>query len=454
MLNDAISGKGLVTAYQRVVALPSEEIVGYEALARFPERKNVTPLDILGHAKSTGQLALLDHACVREAARGALKGNSAPGMLLLVNSEPATAYADLSKDLDVMRAAETFRLVFEITERGLFTDLRALLRKVAVLRSLGIGIAMDDIGAHPDSLALLDVIAPDIVKLDIGMVQSAPSEVQVHTIAAILAYHERTNAMICAEGIETDEHLEQALACGATLGQGYKFGAAEELTVSPSPFAWPGPGELARPETDSSVFHVTATGQQTRTVHRRELIELIQQVQQRAATAETPPIVLSALGGEELGEQTRRRYRDLAEKSPLVAVFGHHIPAGLGDRVRKVRLDKEDPLADEVSIVVLGPDTAAGVVAREKVTTSQSNGDRLYDVVSTEDRDRAAAAVRSLLERPMPMISVRVDARRRKLASCTCGWTAKWRRLWFMALGDVSDHQLKTGHMPLDLLEH
>ncbi|PRC61816.1 diguanylate phosphodiesterase, partial [Mycobacterium sp. ITM-2017-0098] len=77
-------------------------------------------------------------------------------------------------------------------------------RKVEVLRSRGFLIALDDVGAHRDSLALLDIVAPDIVKLDLGLVQHQPDRIQARTIAAVMAHHERTGALILAEGIETD----------------------------------------------------------------------------------------------------------------------------------------------------------------------------------------------------------------------------------------------------------
>jgi EAL domain-containing protein (putative c-di-GMP-specific phosphodiesterase class I) len=458
VLDEAITGNGLVTAFQQVVSLPSGEVIGYEALARWPATKSVTPLDIISYAKSTGRLNLLDRACIRAAAQGALRGNSTPGMLLLVNSEPATACADLATDVDVMRAADSFRLAFEITERGLFNNPRALLRKIDVLRSLGIAIALDDIGAHPDSLAMLDVVAPDILKLDIGLVQQQPDRIQARTIAAILTYHERTGAVICAEGIETDEHLEQALTFGATLGQGYKFGAAGELSVRPAAFAWRPREKRTQTSTTPSIFDIAAVGRVVRTVRQPTLIGLVNHMQNLAATAEIPPIVLSAIGREKIGELTRRKFTCIAEKSPLVAVFGLDVPAELGHRVKKVCLDLNDPLSVELSIMVLGPDTAVGLVAREHSPDPfpdesddfpDESDDRLFDVVFTFDRERAAAVVRSLLDRPWPTISIRVDPKRRKLASCTCGWKAKRRRLWFTALGDVSDHRLKTGHLPL-----
>jgi EAL domain-containing protein (putative c-di-GMP-specific phosphodiesterase class I) len=69
-----------------------------------------------------------------------------------------------------------------------------LLAEAAALRADGFSIALDDVGARPDSLALLDILCPDIIELDMEMVRSHPSDDQTRTLAAVLAHQERTGA--------------------------------------------------------------------------------------------------------------------------------------------------------------------------------------------------------------------------------------------------------------------
>lgn len=233
VLDDAAAGQGVEPHFQRVVSLPDETVVGYEALARWPGLRDVGPLDVFARARVNGTLDALDHHCVGSAAQAAMRGGATSGMLLLINVEPTTAALDPGAAAKVTAAAEECHLVFELTERELLTNPSALLRKVAALRAAGYSIALDDIGVHSDSLALLDLVAPDILKLDMQLVQNQPNRLQARTIAAVIAHHERTGATILAEGIETDEHLEQALAYGATLGQGYRFGHPGDLLVPP-----------------------------------------------------------------------------------------------------------------------------------------------------------------------------------------------------------------------------
>ncbi|TDO08996.1 EAL domain-containing protein (putative c-di-GMP-specific phosphodiesterase class I) [Mycobacterium sp. BK086] len=402
-IDQAIAGNGLVAAFQQVVELPSETIVGYEALARWPSLDNPSPLDIFDRAAKTGRLDRLDELCIRAATQGAVQRRFTPGALLLVNCEPATPAVDPTVDADVMRAAGAFRLTFEITERGLLTNPRALLRKVAALRSLGFAIALDDIGSDPDSLVLLDVVAPDILKLDMGLVQRQPDRMHARTVAGIIAHHERTGAVICAEGIETADHLEQALAYGATLGQGNWFGAPGEVTSTPKPFDWPARRTPCPPAAHHSTMDLAIAGLPTRTVRKQTLTALSHHIGGIAATAQNAPIVLATLHPDEhLDLHTEQMYSAIAERSPLVAVFGRNSLSGFGPRVRGVTLHRDDPLLRESTLLVLGPETACGLIARERPSPAVHSVDaekRRYDMVITYDHQRVTAAARPLLDR-------------------------------------------------------
>ena len=322
VLDDAAAGRGISPLFQSVVSLPDECVVGYEALARWPSLGDPGPLDVFTRARVNGTLDELDYQCISSAADAALQGCSAPGMLLLINVEPTTAALDLGSVASVNAAAQSFQLVFELTERELLTNPSALLRKVDSLRSAGFSIALDDIGVHSDSLALLDLLAPDILKLDLQLVQNQPNRVQARTVAAVIAHHERTGATILAEGIETEEHLEQALAYGASLGQGYRFGRPGDLHTPPARTYHPSRATQPSIPARASAFDLAAPGLMTRTVRKRTLLQLSRHVERLAAVADSPPIVLAAVQDVKYFHGlTVDTYLGLAQRSPLVAVL-------------------------------------------------------------------------------------------------------------------------------------
>ena len=210
---------GLEPAFQPIVSLPDGAVVGYEALARWPSHDGMDPLTAFAHARTSGELDQLDRWCTDAAITSALDARLGGEVALFINSEPATGYVGRD-DSDVLdRGSAELQLIFELTERGLLEHPHKLLDKVAALRADGFAIALDDVGAHPDSLALLDVVAPDVIKLDLALVQSQPGHAQARTLAAVLAHHERTGTTILAEGIETDLHLAGAGA-GRPTGSG------------------------------------------------------------------------------------------------------------------------------------------------------------------------------------------------------------------------------------------
>ncbi|KMO80486.1 EAL domain-containing protein [Mycolicibacterium obuense] len=399
-LTAAAAGVGLEPSFQQVVSLPDGAVVGYEALARWPGMDGLGPLDVFAHAKRTCQLDALDRHCIHSAARGALDGAWRPGMLLLINCEPTTSNIDMEVTSALATAASAFDVVFEFTERGLLTNPRALLGKVASLRAHGFKIAMDDLGAHSDSLALLDIIQPEFLKLDLNLVQRQPDRVQARTIAGVIAHHERTGAVIVAEGIETEEHLEQALAYGATLGQGYRFGRPGALTHAPDAFIGPSHASIVPLADDASTFALVRDRLRPRTVRFDTLHELSRHIERLATTAESPPMVLATVQDQsKLSDATMRTYTKLARRAPLVAMFGANVPDDLGNGLRGVHLAASDPLVHEWTILVLGPDIAAGLIAREVSPPGTPQADRRFDMVITFDRSLVTLGARCLLSR-------------------------------------------------------
>src|SRR4029078_264991 len=99
-----------------------------------------------------------------------------------------------------------------------------LLATAGGIRDAGWGIALDDVGAEPASLALMPFLDPDVVKLDLRLIQDTPTEDLAEVINAVNAEAERSNLTILSEGIETPEHEATSLALGATPGQGRLYG--------------------------------------------------------------------------------------------------------------------------------------------------------------------------------------------------------------------------------------
>jgi EAL domain-containing protein (putative c-di-GMP-specific phosphodiesterase class I) len=398
-IDAASAGVGLMAAFQPVVSLPDERVVGVEALARWPMFTTMTATNVFSFANASRQADLLDQQCIDAAVRAAVHSELPRSSLLLINTEPAVAHIPRASHPALAEACDRFQVAFELTERHLLTHPRALLEKVAAIRADGIAIAVDDVGAHPDSLAVLDIVDPDIVKLDVSVIQNSTHYDKANTLTGVLAHHERSGAVIIAEGVETDDDLEQALAMGASLAQGYRFGRARPLARQEH-HTMARPPALRAERRGQSAHAATDDRAPLRAARKHVVAAFARHIEQRARHANDRPIVLSAV--QRIGEfsaESRELYQDLAVTSPLVVVFGRDVPADLGGGVRGVELQPEDPLCQEWIVVTLGADTCRALVARELRGPSRHDDARRYEFLVTSDRALVTRAARSLLAR-------------------------------------------------------
>jgi DICT domain-containing protein len=119
-----------------------------------------------------------------------------------------------------------------------------------------------------------------------------------------------------------------------------------------------------------------------------------------AKVAALPMVLATVQRHQNFTAATRRRYLDMATTSPLVAIFGDDVPADLGPGIRGIHLDPSDPLRAEWTVLALGAQTAAALIAREcDDQPACREGDRLFDFTITYDRSVVTAAARNLLAR-------------------------------------------------------
>ena len=272
-----------------------------------------------------------------------------------------------------------------------------LLRAIHRLRAAGCGIALDDVGGVPETLALLPFVAPDVIKLDITLVDRWPNVDQAAIYTTVAAYAERASAVVLAEGVETDVRLQRASALGATLGQGWALGCPGPLGALTSP------GHALHPRrpvaltpvspfslVDHSVIHIGP---------KHLLLGISEHLEHQGLVLETPPVVLGAFQhARYFSSDTADRYARLAARCPLVAALGAGMPPEPILGVRGAPLSVEDPLRDEWVIAVVGAHYAGALIAHDLGDTGPDR-DRRFAFTLTHDYVTVMATARSLLER-------------------------------------------------------
>lgn len=402
-----IDDRAIHTVFQPIVRLDTREVIGYEALSRGPAGSRwQDPVAMFSAARAIGRAGELDWICRARAHQGAVAAGLNPQLLLFVNVEPSTLREPCPPDLLPAFVHTHERVIMEFTERDVAADPAALLTATAGHRAAGHGIALDDVGAEPASLALMPFVHPDIVKLDLRLLHNPDSPQTVRVVNAVVAHAERTGALILAEGIEREAHLALAGSMGATLGQGWLLGRPAQLPhrghLAPvRPLRLPAPVDATA--STRTPFNIVAGGRRPAArASKQALLTTARYLESKAADTNDPPVVLTCFqDAVRFTPATAHRYLTLSRKSPFVATFGFGFGTEPVAGVRGTALAGDDPLRREWNVIVVGPYFSAALVARD-LGDSGADRHRRFEYALTYERPVVLAAARALLARLNP----------------------------------------------------
>ncbi|MFQ1000688.1 EAL domain-containing protein [Modestobacter sp. SSW1-42] len=236
-LRQAIESQALQLHYQPVVSLPSAQVIGVEALARWEDEElgRVAPDRFIPLAERTGLIVDLGRWVLQTACREAAGWAAGPsGLLPTVAVNVSPVQLAQRGFIDDVTAALTDsglapdRLCLEITETAAITDLDATAARLAQVRDLGVRLALDDFGTGHSALSLLRALPVHLVKIDRSFIEQVASDTADAVLARLVieAAHS-LGRRVCAEGVETAEQAQQLVAMGCDSAQGWLFGRPE-----------------------------------------------------------------------------------------------------------------------------------------------------------------------------------------------------------------------------------
>lgn len=403
LVERVLDQRRITPAFQPLVHLASGEVVGFEALARGPEGTAAhTPGALFGLAEQLGRVGELDWVCRAVALEQALASGLDPSFSWFLNVEPSGLATPCPEDLSPpLAAARRLRVVLEMTEREVDRDPARLLRATAAARRSRWGVAVDDVGAAPRSLALLPFVQPDVVKLDMSLVHSLDHAGTAAVANAVRAYAERTGAVILAEGIETEADEMRARVLGASYGQGWRYGRPgplpRSLAAPQHPFCF---GQVLDPDTGRTPFEIGAGSRPVGRASKDLLVPMSLHLERQAlAGGEALVLLASFQQARHLTAGTRARYAELAHRNVLTVAMAAGLDAVAGaDGVRAVDLAAGDPLLAEWNVIVVGPHFAGALLARDLGDRSEDR-QRRFDYLITHDRELVIRAARAMLRR-------------------------------------------------------
>jgi diguanylate cyclase (GGDEF)-like protein/PAS domain S-box-containing protein len=232
-LRQAVDKGEFVLHYQPKVNLVSGKLTGAEALIRWndprtglvPPDRFIRILEDTGLIREVGRWAL--HSALAEHLRWRSAGVTAPRIAVNVSAlqlRSRSFVADIEQIIGRTPNAAA-GLELEITESLIMEDVKHSVVTLHAIRAMGVTIAIDDFGTGFSSLSYLSKLPVDTLKIDRSFViDMATGADGVTLVSVIINLAHALNLKVVAEGVETEEQLQQLRLLNCDEMQGYLFG--------------------------------------------------------------------------------------------------------------------------------------------------------------------------------------------------------------------------------------
>lgn len=230
-LRDAESRGELHLVYQPKVTLADGRLRHVEALLRWQHHElgPIGPDEFVPLAERAGLIQALTRHVLGVALRqcaaweaGGTVVDVAVNLSALDLAEPELV-PTVATQLEAV-ALPGERLILEVTESAVVRDVELAIRQLRELRALGVRIAVDDFGTGQSSLAQLQRLPCDELKIDKSFVldlTEGSAGAEIVRITVELGH--RMGLKVVAEGVENVAGLAVLRAIGCDYGQGYLF---------------------------------------------------------------------------------------------------------------------------------------------------------------------------------------------------------------------------------------
>ncbi len=228
-INKFIEEKLIHFAYQPIVDLKTGEVFAYEALMRSKMENFKNPYEILRVATKQAKLPQLEALVAFTVYEDIAQNEEAiGGRKIFLNSIPSQVLDFEDGELLAKKYSKYFKqVVVEITEEENENQVN-MDRKLEFCKHFGIGIAVDDFGNGFSNEVRVIEIVPDIVKIDMRLIQGIhKNSDKQYIVANIVKFCRDRGIKVVAEGIEEKEELEYIIKLGIEYVQGYYLGKPE-----------------------------------------------------------------------------------------------------------------------------------------------------------------------------------------------------------------------------------
>lgn len=232
-LKEAVFNKNFCLHFQPQYCTDNQKLRGVEALIRWRDEENkmISPAVFIPIAEKNGAIIPIGNWVMEESIRYYAEWKRKYDYPLIMSIN-ISAIQYKRKDfvpqlLDIMQRyqVEPSEIELEITESILIEDFAEVKEKLMMLRDYGIRISLDDFGTGFSSLAYLNGLPIDTLKIDKSFVDRVNTDESTRIITeSIVSMVSRLGYESVAEGVETKEQLEYMQKIGCNIIQGYLLG--------------------------------------------------------------------------------------------------------------------------------------------------------------------------------------------------------------------------------------
>lgn len=214
---------------QPIIDSLSGEVRMVELLARWnhPQLGSISPRQFILVAEGSGAIAEFDRWLLREALATSkwLDAAGCPQIRVALNCSPLNLVDPRFLD-DVERCVldsgvDPSRIEVEVTEAALAEGEQIVIDSLVRLRSLGLGLTIDDFGIGHSSLARLRDLPVDTLKIDQSFVRDMDHPKGEFLVSGIIGLAHGLGKAVIAEGVETRAQRSALAGMGCEYLQGF-----------------------------------------------------------------------------------------------------------------------------------------------------------------------------------------------------------------------------------------
>ncbi len=229
-LRQDFADRKLQVWYQPQVDMNNGKAKGMEALLRWPDGNGgyIPPTIFIPLAEYSGLIVEIGNWVLEESCRTLVElRRQYPQLQVSVNVSMQQFRAPDFFDT-VSQIVDRYRLPrgsieLEVTESVVMDDPKAVSQALRRLREAGLNIAIDDFGTGFSSLAYLQQLPMDRIKIDRSFIAPLESGGDAIIAAMVIGLAQKLNLATICEGVETQQQVDYLLQLGCHEAQGFLY---------------------------------------------------------------------------------------------------------------------------------------------------------------------------------------------------------------------------------------